>query len=350
MLEDDAVVRTTASDTPQFHPTHRILWTRGVSCRCAPASPTARSWSSRAATARAIAPSNPSAPRADLVTCCVSSSRPTADTGFSRKQREQAAQAYVADRRARRAVPARSGCGRDAARRPSSVSVELRAGGERLTLPLIADGTRGFMQSGVLLLDVARYPVRRPSHAGIPRAARLRAPPRILRIEPGGVAHRAGWQPATPRRTQRHGHARPAHQARDAGPAFRRRRSRRQGPDQGVGRDPRVARVDDLGRSGPDDLDYLLDADGGAIVLGNGLNGHLPRGRQRRSSSTIRTATAAPAIRRAASAGRCWASATSSASIPIRWPAAATRTRTSTCGASRASRSPAYTRWSRRRI
>jgi hypothetical protein len=29
VLESDAPVRTTAAETPQFHPTHRILWTPG---------------------------------------------------------------------------------------------------------------------------------------------------------------------------------------------------------------------------------------------------------------------------------------------------------------------------------
>jgi hypothetical protein len=277
VIEPDATVRTVGGDTPLFHPTQRILWTAG----------TVTALESRLADRqridltrengqgeRAFEPFGALARAGDVLRL---EYQTNGEHGIFPKRRELAAKAYwpigVRVATQLRTVDA------DAALSPAaSLVVELRAGGERIDLPVIADGTRGFMQSGALLLDVSGVPDS-PSRLAleIHAAGGFARAPRILAIEPGVLPIiQGGMQIAEPHIAsgipdQRIEFDTPGLRFGGDAPAVKVRIKE-------AGEIREWQAVDDLSRSAPADLVYRLDVDGGAIVLGNGLNGHLPDG------------------------------------------------------------------------
>jgi hypothetical protein len=274
ILEPDAVVRTVGGDTPFFHPTHRILWSAGK----------VTSLETRLATGeridltqdngqgdRAFEPFGALGGAGDVLRL---EYQTNGDRGLFPRRRELAAEAYWPI--GVRVAPALRPVDADTVQPAATLAVELRAGGERIALPVVADGTRGFMQSGVLLLDVsgiADSPAKLTLDIHAPGG--FARPPRILAIEPGvlpivqGGLQIAEAHTATGVPDQRIELDTPGLRFGGDAPALKVRIKESGGIRE-------WQPVDDLSRSGPQDLVYRLDTDTGALLLGNGLNGHLP--------------------------------------------------------------------------
>jgi predicted phage baseplate assembly protein len=277
VIEPDAVIRTTGSETPTFHPTHRILWTPGriVSLRTRLADGQAIDQTrTNQHGDRAFEPFGAAAGPRDRLQIDFAAS---GDRGLFPARRELArGAAWPLGVRVDRSVP--RGAAPDAipSLAPAALQVTLHAGSERIELPVIDDGTRGFMQSGVLLLDVSQVPGS-PSAFSLDISA-LRGfarPPRILRIEPGVLPVVQGG------RVTKEVHAarrEPSQRVRLEVPGLR----------FGAGVTPLAVttveqgarhewrRVDDLAASGPADRHYELDTADESLLFGNGVNGFMP--------------------------------------------------------------------------
>lgn len=276
VLEADASVRTTQSETPVFHPTHRLLWTPGrvVSLRTRLADGTIVDQTrSNERGDRAFEPFGSMAGPSDVLRLEFATN---GASGLFPVHRQLAAGALWSIGVRVDPTPERT-TDSEAGKHPSTpLSIQMRVGTDRTPLRIIEDGTRGFMRSGALLLDVSNV-------SGSPQAFALdisapngfARPPRILQIEPGVVPIVQGGT------VMREAHA-----------ALGVPMQRLQLAVPGLQFGPNVApikveviengerhvwqQVDDLARSGPDDRVYELDTAGESIVLGNGVNGRLP--------------------------------------------------------------------------
>jgi predicted phage baseplate assembly protein len=276
VLEEDALVRTTISPTPAFHPTHRMLWTPGriVSLRARLASgATIDLTRSNEYGDRAFEPFGAIAGPNDLLRLDF---KTHGDQGLFPKQRALAADAawpigVLVDEPAIRLV-----AHADAAPAAAKLRVSLKDGIDSIELPILDDGTHGFMRSGVLLLDVSQVPDS-PIEFTIEIAAvrGFARPPRIRRIEPGALPIVQGGA------VRNEAHAalgRPSQVVKLAVPGLR--SGAGVAPvkvvvvESGLRREWR--QVPDLAGSGPRDLDYELDTAREAIVFGNGVNGAMP--------------------------------------------------------------------------
>ncbi|MDM0085094.1 putative baseplate assembly protein [Variovorax sp. J31P179] len=276
VLEPESVVRTTNSETPAFHPTQRILWTPGrvvaLRTRLADGQRVDQTRTNEHGD-RAFEPFGPAAGPGDVLRLEFASN---GDRGLFPSRRELA-QGAAWPIGVRVDAPA-AGAANDASPRlgPAALAVTLRAGTERIELPVIEDGTRGFMQSGVLLLDVSQVPDSPAVFSVEISAVRgFARPPRILRIEPGVLPIVQGGV------IKNEAHAAlglPSQRLRLAQPGLR----------FGAGVSPLAVvtveqgarhawrRVDDLASSGPADRDYQLDTADESLLFGNGVNGFLP--------------------------------------------------------------------------
>lgn len=283
VLEDDAAIRTTDSDTPQYHPTHRILWTPGrvLSLRTRLADGTLVDLTrSNEHGDRAFEPFGPVAGPQDLLRLEFATN---GENGLFPAQRALADGAVwpIGVRVDAPAVrPAADASAEFLA--PATLRVVMRLNTTRIELPVVADGTRGFMRSGVLLLDVSQVPVSpTPSASPTPFTVEISAvrgfarPPRILHIEPGAlpivqgglITHEAHAALGIP--GQRVKLAMPGLRfGADATPV------KVEVVENGLRRTWR--RVDDLSASGPADLDYELDTAHETLLFGNGINGYQP--------------------------------------------------------------------------
>lgn len=294
VIEPDALVRTEGGDTPPFHPTHRILWTAGrittLEARLADGQRIDLTQDNNGQGERPFEPFGARAGAGDVLRLEYET---LGERGIFPKRRDAAAQAWWPI--GVRVAPALRALDADApdATLPAALAVDLCAGGARIALPVKSDGTRGFTRSGVLLLDLSAVPDS-PSAAGRPApgtpafgapgaalALEIRAPggfaraPRILAIEPGvlpivqGGTVQAEAHTTTGMPNQRIELDVPGLRFGGDAPAVAVRVR-----EAGEWRAWRA--VEDLATCGPDDLAYLLDADGGVLWLGNGVNGHLP--------------------------------------------------------------------------
>lgn len=276
VIEPDAIVRTTKGDGPPFHPTHRILWTPGHIVALRTLLGDGRIIDHTRGNAQGDREFEPfgaaGAPSAVLRL----EYETNGERGLFPKHRELAAQAYWP--LGVRVAPVLRAVTNDepAASRASPLAVEMRIGTERIALPVLADGTRGFMQSGVILLDVAGVPDSPAKFALEMRAPRgFARAPRILVIEPGvlpivqGGSASAEAHATTGMPGQRIELETPGLRFGDGAPPVKvivQENAELQEWQQ----------VDDLGRCGPDDRAYELDTGNECIVLGNGINGYLP--------------------------------------------------------------------------
>jgi predicted phage baseplate assembly protein len=198
IIEADALVRTNRVDSPSFHPTHRILWTAGnvTALRALLADGRVIDLTQLNAQGnRAFEPFGPAAAARDVLRMEYST---LGERGLFPERRALAAHAYwpigVRAAPGLRVVTGDDGVTPSA----SGLAVEMLLGGERIEVPVIADGTSGFMQSGVLLLDFGNVPesadpvtqfaleIRAPrGFARPPRALALEAG--VLPIEQGGT-------------------------------------------------------------------------------------------------------------------------------------------------------------------
>lgn len=277
VIEPDATVRVSNGDTNAYQPTHRILWTPGRVVGLHTLLADGRMQDHTRVNAqgdRAFEPFGPAAGSRDVLRIEFQSRD---ERGLFPARRETAAQALwpvgVRVAPALRGVP-ESG----PAAPPSSLVVEMRINGERVTLPVVEDGTRGFMQSGVLLLDVSGVSGS-PDHFEIdihaPRG--FARPPRILALDTGVLPIvQGGFESGEPSATnglpdQRIELQQPGLRFGDdvRAPVLRIR-------EDGEWREWR--RVSDLSESGPGNLAFELDTTSEALRIGNGLNGHLPEG------------------------------------------------------------------------
>lgn len=277
VIEPDSVVRTTNSETPQFHVTQRILWTPGriVSLRTRLAGGQLIDQTrTNEHGDRAFEPFGDAAGPRDslrLEFAC------NGERGLFPARRELAQGAawpigVRVDLPGAR-VGATSSWPLPAA---APLVVTLRAGTQRTELQVIADGTRSFMRSGVLLLDVSQVPASPAAFSIEISAARgFARPPRILRIEPGVLPIIQGGL------VLREVHAAlglPAQRIRLEVPGLRFGAGvaplRVETVEEGERHEWR--RVDDLTTSGPADRDYELDTATETLLFGNGINGFLP--------------------------------------------------------------------------
>jgi hypothetical protein len=269
VLGPDAQVRTAQSENPEFHPTHRILWSPGriVAMRSQLANGDIVDLTqSNEHGDRAFEPFGSSAGPSDVLRLEFQTNGPR---GLFPDRREFAAGALWT-------IGVRVDGPRVEGPRGASLNVTMRIGAERAPLRVVEDGTRGFMRSGVLLLDVSNVPGS-PSKFTLEIAAAhgFARPPRILRLEPGVLpivqggsvvheAHAAGGSPLQEIRLEQPG----LRFGGDAAPI------RVEVIEDGERHEWRL--VDDLAKSGPNDRVYELDTQAESIVLGNGINGYLP--------------------------------------------------------------------------
>lgn len=277
VLEPDSVVRTTSSETPAFHPTHRILWTPGrivsLRTRLADGQLIDQTRTNEHGD-RAFEPFGAAAgPRDRLLLEFASNG----DRGLFPARRELAqGAAWSLGVRVDRPATRRAAEASIPPLAPAVLVVTMRTGGERIELPVIEDGTRGFMQSGVLLLDVSPVPDSPAAFSLEISALRgFARPPRILRIEPGVLPIVQGGMVT---KEVHAAHGVPSQRIRLAVPGLR----------FGAGVTPLVVitveqgarhewrRVDDLAASGPADRHYELAAADESLLFGNGVNGFVP--------------------------------------------------------------------------
>lgn len=277
VIEPESAVRMTTSETPQFHVTQRILWTPGriVSLRTRLAGGQLIDQTrTNEHGDRAFAPFGDAAGPRDslrLEFACNS------ERGLFPARRELA-QGAALPIGVRVDMPGARGSTTSSASLPAAAPllVTLRAGTQRTDLPVLVDGTRGFMQSGVLLLDVSQVPAS-PAAFSIEISAPhgFARPPRILRIEPGVLPIIQGGL------VMREVHAAlglPAQRIRLEVPGLRFGAGvvplRVETVEEGERHEWR--RVADLTTSGPADRDYELDTATETLLFGNGINGFLP--------------------------------------------------------------------------
>lgn len=277
VIEPDALVRTSQADSLPFHPTHRILWTAGEvrALRTLLADGRVIDLTQlNAQGTRAFEPFGPAAAAGDRLRLEYAT---LGDGGLFPTHRAHAKDAYFAI--GVRVAPALHVVTDEDAvlPQPPRIEVDLRVGTERVGLRVVADGTRGFMQSGVLLVELGgEVPDVINSFALEFRASRgFARPPRILAIEPGVLPiEQGGYETAQPHAAS--GYASQRIELAIPGLRF----------GSGIA-DPRVVvrengesrewqRIDDLERAGPDDRVYELDTSSETLHLGNGINGHLP--------------------------------------------------------------------------
>ncbi len=273
VLEPDSAVCMTTSDTPEFHPSHRILWTPGrivsLVTRLADGRTIDQTRTNEHGD-RAFEPFGAQAGPSDRLRFEFAT---IGNQGLFPPLRELASGALW-PLGVRVDVPATRAQGSSLA--PAQLRAVMRVGSERIELPIVEDGTRGFMQSGVLLLDVANVP-------GSPTACTVEIsaprgfarPPRIRRIEPGVLPVVQGGDVTNEANS---GMGSPSQRIRLAVPGLR------FGPgvtplkvkviENGLMRE--WHRVDDLRQSGPADRDYELDATAETVTFGNGVNGYMP--------------------------------------------------------------------------
>lgn len=276
VIEADALVRTTNGDTPPFHPTHRILWTPGRITALRTLLGGGRKIDHTRGNEqgdRAFEPFGAAGAPGDVLRLEYAAN---GERGLFPKQREVAVQAYWP--LGVRVAPTLRAVTRDESGAPcaSPLEVQMRIGAERIALPVVVDGSRGFMQSGVILLDVAGVPDSPAKFALEIRAPRgFARAPRILAIEPGVLpivqggstsaeAHATNGMPG-----QRIELQTPGLRFGDGAP-----------PVTVIVKDNAEQQewqlVDDLGLCGPEDLAYELDTQNECIKFGNGVNGRMP--------------------------------------------------------------------------
>jgi predicted phage baseplate assembly protein len=277
VIEPDATVRVPNGDTPSYHPTHRILWTPGqiAALRTLLADGRVQDHTGVNAQAdRAFEPFGPTGGSHDVLRIDF---RCRDERGLFPSQRASAAQALWPI--GVRVAPALRAVLSDAPVAPATpLAVEIHVGSERMALPVVEDGTRGFMQSGVLLLDLSGVSGSPDSFAidihaprGFARAPRILAlDTGVLPIVQGGVeideVHTTNGFPDQRLELQQPG----LRFGDGASPLLLRIR------EDDVFHE--WQRIDDLSKAGPEDRVFELDTAGQAVMLGNGINGHLPEG------------------------------------------------------------------------
>lgn len=276
-IEADAVVHTGQGETPVFHPTHRILWTPGriVSLRTRLADGRSIDLTrSNEHGDRAFEPFGTAAGPSDLLRLEFVTN---GDRGLFPAPRELAAGAlWPIGVRVAAPITLVAQAPDAAPLTPAALDVVMRIGSERIELPVMEDSTRGFTQSGVLLLDVSAVPAS-PATFTIEISAThgFARPPRILRIEPGVLPIVEG---GTVSREAYAANGMPAQRITLAVPGLRFGTGvtpvKVEIHEDGEWREWR--RVDDLANCGPLDLVYELDTTTESIVLGNGINGRRP--------------------------------------------------------------------------
>jgi predicted phage baseplate assembly protein len=196
ILEADALVRMDRGDSPSFHPTHRILWTAGHVTALRTLLADGRVIDLTQVNAqgnRAFEPFGPAAGARDVLRLDYAT---LGERGVLPERRALAHQAYwpigVRAAPGLRVVAGNAGdddYDEDVTPSASPLAVDMVLEGERIEVPVVADGTGGFMRSGVLLLDFANVP---ENAAPVTRfALEIRAPrgfarpPRVLALEAG---------------------------------------------------------------------------------------------------------------------------------------------------------------------
>ena len=276
-IEPEATVRVPNGDTSTYRPTHRILWTPGriAALRTLLADGRVQDYTRvNEQGDRAFEPFGPAAGSHDVLRIDFECRDPR---GLFPSRRETAAKALWPIG-VRVAPSLRSAPTAGPAPRATGLTVEIRVDGERVDLPVIEDGTRGFMQSGVMLLDVSGVSGS-PDKFGIDiHATRgfVRAP-RILALDTGVLPIVQGGFETGEANTTR-------------GLPGQRIELQQPGLRFGDGVPPLVLRireggewrewhrVADLTQAAPDERGFELDTVNQAVVLGNGINGYLPPG------------------------------------------------------------------------
>jgi hypothetical protein len=191
VISAETVINVITSETPTFRPTHKLLWAPGQIEQLETRGPNGRKTNHTAINRRGDLAFQPFGERSGRHSVLSLTFQCRDDAGLFGKNRPNTKGALwpigvMAAQQ--REVAGATAASRDAMH--AHISATLVAGTERFRLRVASDSTRGFLGTGVLLLDLDDLPVSVSpqnfsiefrSKAGFPR------PPRVLRIQPNVV-------------------------------------------------------------------------------------------------------------------------------------------------------------------
>jgi predicted phage baseplate assembly protein len=276
IIERDAAVHTSKSETPTFRPAHRILWIpasiRALTAHLADGSLIEHGGTNKRGGA-AFQPFGETAGRNDTLWMELES---TGDAPLIPAERPDDARLVIGIR-----ADAARGSGSDeedraAAMRRSPLEVMLTSGSERLPLKVVEDTSGGFMRTGVCVLDLSGIRLASKAIRLEFRAPRgFDRPPRVLRIEPNVVPVSQGLQVE---REIHIGQGLPNQSFDLATPGLAFEPGTKPVKVE-IGDSGGIAewrQCDLLSDRGPNDYVYELDPVAARISFGNGINGQMP--------------------------------------------------------------------------
>jgi predicted phage baseplate assembly protein len=275
VIGEETVVHVVGSETPTFRPTHKLLWAPGQIDQLETRGPGGRKANHTAVNRRgdlAFLPFGESSGRRSVLSM---SFRCRDDAGLFGVKRQNGALWPIG-------VMAAPAGAQTVAETSSSgdmhahLSATLVTDNERFPLRIASDSTRGFLATGVLLLDLddvslspQSFSIEFRSRSGFPR------PPRVLRIEPNVVPVRQGQ---TIFRELQVATGAPDWSFQLGAPGLR--FAANEEPIKVEIAEPRGlrdwSRCDRISDHGPDEDVYELDSKNARVTFGNGVNGRIP--------------------------------------------------------------------------
>jgi predicted phage baseplate assembly protein len=277
VIADDDEIRTVKSESPTYRCTHRLLWMAGhiSALRSIGADGTSIDYTN--SNARGDVPFKPFGDRAGPRDVMRLEFECFDGAGLFPEQRTDAAGAYVSiGVRVDTVDPTTIDAYDDTPRCPDSpLEVNFVENGGRLTLPAV-DSTQGFMRTGVILLDVSAVTTSPRSFALEFRApSGFSRPPRMVRVDVNVLPIQQGYTVARELFTasdlpdQELTLEKSGLRFGDDAPALK-----LETVEAGNIADWQLR--DTLQDSSPADRAFTVDAIGGRLTLGNGINGRTP--------------------------------------------------------------------------
>ncbi len=279
VLGDDTVINVLGVETPTFRPAHKLLWVPGRITRLETRGPRGRITDHTITNERGGLPFLPFGEltgRHDTLALTFECRDNLGLFGLTRHEM----QAALLPIGVQVAPPfGDAGDSSSSAHSHSSLAATLVTDDGQLPLPIASDSTRGFLTSGVLLLDLDNIPT--PANKLTKFTIEFRSPrgfarpPRVLRIEPNVIPIQQG------RTFVREPHTATGlpdwtFQLDAQGLRF----TNAQEPIKLEVDEPATlstwTRSDRLSEYGPDDRVYQLEVKTGEVTFGNGINGRVP--------------------------------------------------------------------------
>ena len=277
VIGEDAVINVIDSETPTFRPTHKLLWTPGLIQQLETRGPRGRKTNHTAVNRRgdlAFLPFGEGTGRRNVLAMTFQC-RDDAGLFGSNRQNTRGALWPIG-------VMAAPAIGETVEQTTSSegmhahLSATLVADDQRFRLRVASDSTRGFLSTGVLLLDLDNvtispksFTIEFRSKGGFPR------PPRVLRIEPNVVPVLQGQaifrelQVATGIPDWSFQLGVPGLRFAEGEEPLKVEVAERTGVSNWT-------RCDGISDRGPDENVYELDLKNARVTFGNGVNGRIP--------------------------------------------------------------------------